>query len=105
MGLALALLTAVAEPIFLRAHPHILITKGLEMKRRANFLCRFLIAAFVALAFGSLLVPQTVSAQGAIRLGKRQCEQLAIAAACDFDAFYASKSPSTSSGRCSPASS
>src|SRR5258706_15883912 len=36
------------------------------MTRRANFLCRFLIAAFVALAFGSLLVPQTVSAQGAI---------------------------------------
>lgn len=34
-----------------------------------------------------------VSAQGAIRLGKRQCEELAIAAACDFDAFYASRLP------------
>lgn len=34
---------------------------------------------------------EQVSAQGAIRLGKRQCEQLAIAAAGDFDAFYASQ--------------
>ena len=36
---------------------------------------------------------EQVSAQGAIRLGKRQCEQLAIAAAGDFDAFYASRLP------------
>jgi len=33
---------------------------------------------------------EQVSAQGAIRLGKRQCEQLAIAAAGDFHAFYGS---------------
>lgn len=39
---------------------------------------------------------EQVSAQGAIRLGKRQCEQLAIAAACDFDAFYASRLPQPS---------
>jgi hypothetical protein len=36
---------------------------------------------------------EQVSAQGAIRLGKRQCEQLAIAAAGDFHAFYASRLP------------
>ncbi len=36
---------------------------------------------------------EQVSAQGAIRLGKRQCEELAIAAACDFDSFYASRLP------------
>jgi hypothetical protein len=36
---------------------------------------------------------EQVSAQGAIRLGKRQCEELAIATACDFDAFYASRLP------------
>jgi hypothetical protein len=34
-----------------------------------------------------------VSAQGAIRLGKRQAEELAIGAAADFDAFYASRLP------------
>jgi hypothetical protein len=34
-----------------------------------------------------------VSAQGAIRLGKRQAEELAIGAACDFDAYYASRRP------------
>ncbi len=36
---------------------------------------------------------EQVSAQGAIRPGKRQCEELAIATACDFDAFYASRLP------------
>jgi hypothetical protein len=34
-----------------------------------------------------------VSAQGAIRLGKRQAEELAIGAAADFEAFYASRLP------------
>ena len=34
-----------------------------------------------------------VSAQGAIRLGKRQAEELAIGAACDFGAYYASRLP------------
>jgi len=34
-----------------------------------------------------------VSAQGAIRLGKRQAEELAIGAACDFDAYYVSRLP------------
>jgi hypothetical protein len=34
-----------------------------------------------------------VSAQGAVRLGKRQAEELAIGAACDFGAFYASRLP------------
>ncbi len=34
-----------------------------------------------------------VSAQGAIHLGKRQSEELAIAAAADFGAFYASRRP------------
>ena len=34
-----------------------------------------------------------VSAAGAIRLGKRQAEELAVGAAADFDAFYASRRP------------
>lgn len=34
-----------------------------------------------------------VSAQGAIHLGKRQSEELAVAAAADFEAFYASRRP------------
>jgi hypothetical protein len=34
-----------------------------------------------------------VSAQGAIRLGKRQSEELAVATATDFGAFYASRRP------------
>jgi hypothetical protein len=34
-----------------------------------------------------------VSAQGAIRLGKRQAEELAIGAAADFEAFYAARLP------------
>ncbi len=34
-----------------------------------------------------------VSAQGAIHLGKRQSEELAVAAAGDFEAFYASRRP------------
>jgi hypothetical protein len=36
---------------------------------------------------------QQVSAQGAIHLGKRQSEELAITAACDFEGFYASRRP------------
>jgi hypothetical protein len=36
---------------------------------------------------------EQVSAQGAIRLGKRQAEELAIGAAADFEAFYASRLP------------
>ncbi len=36
---------------------------------------------------------EQVSAAGAIRLGKRQAEELAIGAAADFDAFYASRLP------------
>src|SRR5258706_9180020 len=66
MGLALALLTAVAEPIFLRAHPHILITKGLEMKRHAKLFWKVLIAALLAFTVGSLAAPYKLSAQGAI---------------------------------------
>ena len=31
---------------------------------------------------------EQVSAQGAIRLGTRQCEELAIVTAADFEAFY-----------------
>ena len=34
-----------------------------------------------------------VSAQGAIHLGKRQSEELAVAAAADFEAFYAARRP------------
>ncbi len=34
-----------------------------------------------------------VSAQGAIHLGKRQSEELAVATAADFEAFYASRRP------------
>ncbi len=34
-----------------------------------------------------------VSAQGAIRIGKRQAEELAIAAVADFEAFYAARQP------------
>ena len=40
-----------------------------------------------------------VSAQGAIHLGKRQSEELAIAAVADFGAFYASRRPAP----CDPA--
>jgi hypothetical protein len=36
---------------------------------------------------------EQVSAQGAIRLGKRQAEELAIGAARDFEAFYAARRP------------
>lgn len=36
---------------------------------------------------------EQVSAQGAIRLGKRQAEELAVGAAADFAAFYASRLP------------
>jgi hypothetical protein len=36
---------------------------------------------------------QQVSAQGAIPLGKRQCEELAIAVTRDFEGFYASRRP------------
>ncbi|MGH3289767.1 MAG: hypothetical protein ACRDPD_34665 [Streptosporangiaceae bacterium] len=39
------------------------------------------------------LAAQQVSAQGAIRLGKRQAEELAVATAADFDGFYASRRP------------
>jgi hypothetical protein len=38
-------------------------------------------------------VADQVSAQGAIRLGKRQAEQLAIGAAADFDGYYAARRP------------
>lgn len=49
-------------------------------------------------AMASAIVPfgraaAQVSAQGAIRLGKRQAEGLAIGSAIDFDAFYASRLP------------
>jgi len=37
-----------------------------------------------------------VSAQGAITLGKRQAEELAIAAVADFEAFYAARQPGPS---------
>src|SRR6267142_52960 len=40
--------------------------KGLEMKKRVNPLCKFVIAALFALAVGSIAAPSTVSAQGAI---------------------------------------
>jgi len=36
---------------------------------------------------------EQVSAAGAIRLGKRQAEELAIGAAADFEAFYAARRP------------
>lgn len=50
--------------------------------------------AVAAVPFGPAAAQ--VSAQGAIRLGKRQCEELAIAAACDFEAYYASRRPEPS---------
>jgi hypothetical protein len=37
-----------------------------------------------------------VSAQGAIKIGKRQAEELAIAAVADFEAFYAARQPGPS---------
>ena len=40
-----------------------------------------------------------VSAQGAIHLGKRQSEELAVATAADFEAFYAARRPES----CDPA--
>lgn len=39
---------------------------------------------------------EQVSAAGAIRIGKRQAEQLAIGAAADFEAFYAAREPGPS---------
>ena len=47
--------------------------------------------AVAAVPFGQAAAQ--VSAQGAIRLGKRQSEELAIGAAADFEAFYASRLP------------
>ncbi len=44
-----------------------------------------------AVPFGQ--AAEQVSAQGAIRLGKRQCEELAIATVCDSGAFYGSRLP------------
>jgi len=49
-------------------------------------------------AMASAIIPfgraaAQVSAQGAITLGKRQAEELAIGAAADFGAFYASRRP------------
>ena len=36
---------------------------------------------------------EQVSGQGALRLGKRQAEELAVAAAADFDGYYAARRP------------
>jgi hypothetical protein len=47
--------------------------------------------AVAAVPFGPAAAQ--VSAQGAIRLGKRQCEELAIAAAGDFEAYHAARRP------------
>src|SRR5215470_7568374 len=51
------------------------------------------------LAAAAALVPfeqaaAAVSSAGAIRIGKRQAEELAVAAAVDFEAFYADRRPS-----------
>src|SRR5882672_2034674 len=40
--------------------------KGLEMKRRANLLCKVVITALLALTVGSFVAPGTLHAQGAI---------------------------------------
>src|SRR5258705_1902442 len=45
--------------------------KGLEMKRRANLLCKVVITALLALTVGSFVAPGTLHAQGAIGQVKR----------------------------------
>src|ERR1051325_11100752 len=50
----------------LAQRPRIPTTKGLEMHRRLNPLCKVIIAAFLALTAGVFVTPQTLHAQGAI---------------------------------------
>jgi hypothetical protein len=55
------------------------------------------LAEAIALAPAERAAAQ-VSAQGAVRIGKRQCEETAEAYAADFDAFYASRRPEPAPG-------